>query len=141
MILNAYIGGLEQDLVSNSLKCYNTSTNEWTSKAGMLTPRADHSIVTYKDKLYVCGGWCEDEAIGNRLLVTTIDEYDLIKDRWNVISSIPTPRYHAGITIVNQKLYVIGGFHSDATFDRTTGKLRSQSSHFLCSTDLYLVGW
>jgi len=119
-------GGLEPEVVSNSLKCYNTTTNEWTNKAAMLCPRADHSMVTYKDKLYVCGGWMEDEAVGNRLLVSTIDEYCINTDQWKVKSTIPTPRYHAGITVVNHQLFVIGGFHADATFDRTTGK-----SHFV----------
>jgi len=78
-------------------------------------------MVVHKDNLYVCGGWCEDEASGNRFLVGTIDMYDIEKDRWTVVSEIPTPRYHAGITIFENKIYIIGGFHSDATFDRTTG--------------------
>ncbi|CAL8135367.1 unnamed protein product [Orchesella dallaii] len=115
-------GGLEQqDVVSSSLLCYNTLTNEWEVKSPLLSPRADHSMVVHKDKLFVCGGWCEDEATGNRFLVNTIDEYDILKERWVVVSEIPTPRYHAGITIVESKLYIVGGFHSDATFDRTTG--------------------
>lgn len=91
--------------------------------------------------MYVCGGWCEDEANGNRFLVGTIDEYDIRNDRWTVVTEIPTvsiiviimwahfdiiyfysqPRYHAGITLIQNKLQIIGGFHSDATFDRTTG--------------------
>jgi len=69
----------------------------------------------------LCGGWCEDEATGNRFLVATIDEYDILKEMWRAVTEIPTPRYHAGITVVHQKLYIVGGFHSDATFDRTTG--------------------
>jgi N-acetylneuraminic acid mutarotase len=114
-------GGLEQDVVSNSLMRYNTVLNEWEVKANMLTSRADHSMVVFKDKLYVCGGWCEDETTGNRFLVTTIDEYDIHNDRWSVKTEVPTPRYHAGTTLVGDQLYIIGGFHSDATFDRTTG--------------------
>ncbi|OXA64020.1 kelch-like protein 9 [Folsomia candida] len=114
-------GGLDHDVVSNALLCFNTLTNEWTIKLALLTARADHAMVTYKDKLYVCGGWCEDEANGNRFLVGTIDEYDIRNDRWTVVTEIPTPRYHAGITLIQNKLQIIGGFHSDATFDRTTG--------------------
>lgn len=114
-------GGLEQDVVSSSLMCYKTGTNEWEPKSPMLTSRADHSVVTYKDKLYVIGGWCDDEALGSRLLVITIDEYDILRDRWTVVTEIPTPRYNAGITVVQDKLYIIGGFAGDSTFDRATG--------------------
>lgn len=45
-----------------------------------------------------------------------------------MITEVPTPRYHAGITLVQQKLHIIGGFHSDATFDRTTGKDTKRAS-------------
>lgn len=108
--------------MSSSLLSYNTRINEWEVKSPLLSPRADHSMVVFKDKLYVCGGWCEDESTGNRFLVNTIDEYDILKERWTVVSEIPTPRYHAGIVLVESKLYIVGGFHSDATFDRTTGE-------------------
>jgi kelch-like protein 26 len=44
-------------------------------------------------------------------------------DQWQVVTHIPTPRYHAGIVGVDTKIYFIGGFHSDAMFDRATGML------------------
>jgi len=75
------------------------------------------------DRLYVCGGWFEDVDTGNRILVDTIDVYDVTTDQWRVVTHIPTPRYHAGIVGVDTKIYFIGGFHSDAMFDRATGML------------------
>ena len=70
----------------------------------------------------------------------TVDAYDLALDVWTVETRIPTPRfdlyvylnrflkihptdsyanfrYHAGMVIVADKLYVIGGFHSDSLFE------------------------
>ena len=68
----------------------------------------------------------------------TVDAYDLASDVWTVETRIPTPRcdfyqsestcldptdsnanfrYHAGMVIVADKLYVIGGFHSDSLFE------------------------
>lgn len=72
--------------------------------------------------MYVCGGWREDEATGSRVLVDTIDAYNVTEDRWETITVVPAPRYHAGIVSVHPKIYFIGGFHSDALFDRATGK-------------------
>jgi kelch-like protein 26 len=75
------------------------------------------------DRLYVCGGWFEDADTGNRILMDTVDVYDVAADRWQIVTRVPTPRNHAGIVGVDTKIYFIGGFHSDAMFDRATGML------------------
>lgn len=36
---------------------------------------------------------------------------------------MPTPRYHAGIVCVENKIYFIGGFHSDTMFDKDTAAI------------------
>ncbi|KAK8737119.1 hypothetical protein OTU49_004805 [Cherax quadricarinatus] len=114
-------GGLEGDQVLDSCHAYNPSTGVWEPRAPLLTPRADHYCVTYDNCLYICGGWYEDDATNTRVLVDTIDCYNPNTDSWVVVSRVPTPRYHAGIVVMGSRLYVIGGFHSDATFDRATG--------------------
>lgn len=48
MFIWFWIGGLDHDVVSNALLCFNTLTNEWTIKLALLTARADHAMVTYK---------------------------------------------------------------------------------------------
>lgn len=113
-------GGLDRDIVLSSMCCYNAGTDVWEHRAPMLTPRADHVMLVMGDRLYVCGGWFEDVDTGNRILVDTIDVYDVTTDQWRVVTHIPTPRYHAGIVGVDTKIYFIGGFHSDAMFDRAT---------------------
>ncbi|RWS04368.1 kelch-like protein 26 [Dinothrombium tinctorium] len=132
-------GGLDQDLVLDSLLRYNSMLNVWEAKAHMLMPRADHSIHCYNDKLFVCGGWYEDEITGMRVLVDTIDCYDIETDTWTVVTRIPTPRYHAGSVIYGSWLYIIGGFHSDNTFDRCTSVIECYDieSNSWCSVDDY----
>jgi len=119
-------GGLDQDIVLKDLIRYNTVTDEWDSSLNpMLCERADHSMVVYNNKIYVIGGWFEDPMNGTRVLVNTIDCYDIISDSWSVVGDIPTPRYHAGIVNKGSTLYIIGGFHSDSTFDRASGLIES----------------
>ncbi|PSN54714.1 Kelch-like protein 26 [Blattella germanica] len=113
-------GGLDRDLVLGSMCCYNAGTDTWEYRAPMLTPRADHVMLVMSDRVYVCGGWFEDADTGNRVLVDTIDMYDVSANQWQVVTRVPTPRYHAGIVGVDTKIYFIGGFHSDAMFDRAT---------------------
>lgn len=114
-------GGLDQDFVLNSVACYDTVEDRWDSCSPMILPRADHCMVAYKNKLYVCGGWYEDETNGNRVIVDTVDVYDIKANCWEVLTLMPTPRYHAGAVVIKDKLYIVGGFHSDVTFDRATG--------------------
>lgn len=113
------IGGLELDNVLSSCWSINSATLNWTRLADMLTPRADHATFLYQGKVYVCGGWDEDAT--GRHLVATIDCYNPATDSWCMVTSIPTPRYHAGVVLIADCVYVMGGFHSDATFDRATG--------------------
>ena len=70
--------------------------------------------------VYLVGGWSDDAGVGRRL-VSKIDKYDTTADSWSVETVVPTPRYHAGVALVNNKIYIVGGFLSDSTFDRATG--------------------
>jgi len=40
-----------------------------------------------------------------------------------VLTKIPTPRYHAGIALVDNKIYFIGGFQSDTMIDKDTANI------------------
>nr|CAH7725527.1 unnamed protein product [Callosobruchus chinensis]CAH7747782.1 unnamed protein product [Callosobruchus chinensis] len=112
-------GGISPEGVQNQVYSYDLATSKWSRRAPMLTPRADHVMVTIGDKLYVCGGWTEDEEF-RRNLVETIDVYDVEQDCWQEVTKVPNPRYHAGITAVDRTIYFVGGFHNDAMFDRRT---------------------
>ena len=74
-------------------------------------------------KILFVGGWRQDqEWEEDRILVEEIEVYDIRRDVWSIETKIPTPRYHSGVAMVQGKLYVMGGFHSDQQlFDRATG--------------------
>uniref|UniRef100_A0A6A7G162 Kelch-like protein diablo n=3 Tax=Hirondellea gigas TaxID=1518452 RepID=A0A6A7G162_9CRUS len=117
------LGGIDlaHDFSLSSCWVLNTSSGSWSSIADMIMPRADHSSFVYAGEIYVCGGWNEDETGNNRRLVSTLECYNPSSDSWRVVTSIPTPRYHAGIVVIGDGMFVMGGFHSDATFDRASG--------------------
>uniref|UniRef100_A0A0A9ZET0 Kelch-like protein diablo n=1 Tax=Lygus hesperus TaxID=30085 RepID=A0A0A9ZET0_LYGHE len=110
-------GGLDRDVVLNTVKRYDCEQDRWDIMPPLLTPRADHSMLSLQGRLYICGGWLEDEMTGSRVLVDSIDRYDPNDDRWTRVATVPTPRYHSGIVAYNNKIYFIGGYHSDAMFD------------------------
>lgn len=39
-------GGLDRDLALSSMQCYDRRTDKWEAKAPMLSPRADHVMLT-----------------------------------------------------------------------------------------------
>ncbi|XP_058833053.1 kelch-like protein 32 [Topomyia yanbarensis] len=117
-------GGL--DLYSGvlaSLWSYYSFNDKWEKLANMLHPRADHVMFTINRKLYVCGGWYE--VNGQRVLADSIDCYDLFckAPAWHQVTKIPTPKYHAGVVAVQEKIYIIGGFCSDDIFRHTAASV------------------
>jgi hypothetical protein len=84
---------------------YNPSSNRWTMKAPMSTPRAGFAIVAYGNKIYCIGGYSINGS-------TSINEiYDPSTDKWETKSPIPMQTGTTGIQAVtlNGKIYVIGG--------------------------------
>ncbi|XP_072393070.1 kelch-like protein 26 [Diabrotica undecimpunctata] len=117
-------GGIDRDNVqSNQMYCYDVNLEKWQMCTPMLKSRADHVMLNVGNYLYVCGGWTEDSETRSRTLVDTIDAYDVERDLWKVITTVPTPRYHAGIVCVEKKIYFVGGFSSDDAFDRDTAAI------------------
>nr|XP_029736284.1 kelch-like protein 22 [Aedes albopictus] len=117
-------GGLDlYGAVLNSLWSYYSFNEKWEKLPNMLHPRADHVMFTINRKLYVCGGWYEIN--GQRVLAESIDCYDLFSKSpaWHQVTRIPTPKYHAGIVAVQEKIYIIGGFCSDDIFRHTAASV------------------
>lgn len=48
---------------------YDGDEDRWELLSPLLTPRADHTMLSYKGRLYVCGGWLDDELTGNRVSI------------------------------------------------------------------------
>lgn len=116
-------GGMDRDSIQSSMFCYTVGNDQWQQCAPMIRARADHVMLSKGGFLYVCGGWTEGADGRSRVLVDTIDVYDIKKDCWEVLTTVPTPRYHAGIVCVDCKIYFIGGFYSDDMFDKSTAAI------------------
>ncbi|KAL5022556.1 hypothetical protein ScPMuIL_001711 [Solemya velum] len=111
--LHLYISGGVQDADDVGLRDfyqYDTQTDSWTMKASLLTPRADHSMYIYEKCIYIVGGWFQDPQTWQREMASTIDRYVIDDDRWETITTVPTPRLYATYTVLDGKLYVIGGW-------------------------------
>jgi N-acetylneuraminic acid mutarotase len=102
--------------INNSWE-YDPAGDTWKALPPMPTKRGSALAAVVNDKIYVIGGattipGSKETAVlptHPHMSVGTVEEYDPGTNTWRQRSSMPTPRNHAAIGVVNGKIYVIGG--------------------------------
>ncbi len=87
---------------SNQLWCYDPGTELWDRKADMGQKRALPGVAVYNGKIYVSGGYPDDEK--------TMEVYDPSTNSWSYKSSMLTGRFKHNLAVLNNKLYAFGGY-------------------------------
>jgi len=80
---------------------YDPSTDRWTKKSNMPTPRNAPSCVL-NGKIYLVGGY-------NGGFFPIVEEYDPKTDTWVKKADLATVKHGASLQAVNGKIYAIGG--------------------------------
>ncbi len=101
------IGGMVKGETVSTVEEYDPVTDKWTKKANMPTPRAWLSTSAVNGKIYAMGG--ERVAGGFGLVVPTVEEYDPVTNKWTKKADMPPPRSGLSASMVNGKIYTIGG--------------------------------
>ena len=91
----------------NINECYDTNTNRWTTKANMPTARANLSSSSVNGKIYCIGGELGG-SFGSGILSKN-ECYDTATDVWTTKANMPTARDYFSSSVVNNKIYCIGG--------------------------------
>lgn len=86
-----------------TVDAYDPTTNTWTKKAPMPTPRLYHSLGVIDQILYAVGG------DGEQGLVSAVEAYDPATNRWTAKTPMPTARFLHAVGVANGLLYVVGG--------------------------------
>ena len=87
---------------------YDPVTDEWKTKAAMLTPRAEFGVAVVDDRIFTIGGFYFPE-MGLRKSVNITEVYDPETDSWTVESPMPTSRSNLALAVLDRKIYAIGG--------------------------------
>jgi N-acetylneuraminic acid mutarotase len=95
-----------------------TKENSWTTKAHMITPRANPGVAVVNGEIYVIGG----NNVNGRYnldagfylgihggLLSVNEKYDPITDRWTTETSMPTARDSFAMAVYQDKIFCIGG--------------------------------
>ena len=86
------------------------STAQWTQKADMPTVRSSFSTCVVDGKIFVIGGSLrlEWDEYGD-LSLSTVEMYDPETDTWEGKTNMPTVRSGVSVSVVDGKIYAIGG--------------------------------
>jgi N-acetylneuraminic acid mutarotase len=106
--VGGYVTG---QVFTSALEEYDPETDKWTKKADMPTARAGLTVAAVNGKLYAIGGSLPRWAKGPTL--STVEEYDPETDTWKRKADMPTSRDNLAASVVNGKIYVIGGWNED----------------------------
>jgi len=104
------IGGLPGNWPPTAvMEEYDPVSDTWTKKADMITPRTYFTTVVINEKILAIGGTKDWSWPGDAILAPTMEEYDPIADKWTEKGNMPEPRMYCPASLVNGKIYVIGG--------------------------------
>src|SRR2546426_10083484 len=81
------------------------SKGGWVAKAPALVKRTEVAVAAVRGKVCVVGGF----QPGLPFIPPAVEEYDPATDTWRERAPLPSGLHHAGIGVVNDRLYVIGG--------------------------------
>lgn len=104
-----YVTGGDDDtgaLSLNSLVAYDPGTNQWQTRAPMITRRSNLKMVYLDPYVYAIGG------IGtgpNDPPLNTVERYDPGNDTWTIVASMNTGRVNVGTAVVGNQIVVVGG--------------------------------
>lgn len=82
---------------------YDVSTETWTPKAAIATPRSLGASVVFENDIYVIGGLNESGVL------STVERYSITENKWFPAAPMPTARWSLVACRVDDKLYAFGG--------------------------------
>jgi N-acetylneuraminic acid mutarotase len=95
--------------------------NTWIERAPMPTAREALGLAVVNGKIYAIGGYASGTEFRDFPYgpCSFNEVYDPANDSWNALASMPTSRGEFGITVCQNKIYVIGGVIGSGPIVRT----------------------
>jgi len=112
------VGGCrpQGDATFNSVKRYDLAANAWEEVAPMATARLAHAAAVLDGKLYAVGGYNEDDdedEDGHNSYLSSVERYDPVTNAWEAVAPMATARDYHAVTVLDGKLYAVGGGNDD----------------------------
>jgi N-acetylneuraminic acid mutarotase len=101
------IGGVNNEEQLDVNEEYDPATDTWKDRAPMPTARSGFAVAVYQSKIYVIGGTVGDSD--NVGFTGRTEVYDPATNTWERKADMPTPRADLCASVINGKIYLIGG--------------------------------
>src|SRR3989449_1194406 len=98
------VGGYTEFL--STVEAYNPSTNSWTTKAPLPTPRGELTVGVVDGIPYALGG----HRSQTEPTLDTMDAYDPVRNVWTAKAPMPTPRGGHAVGVAKGTLFTVGGW-------------------------------
>jgi hypothetical protein len=89
--------------ITNNMTIFNPSTNTSTSGAPLNIERYRHAATVVNDTIIVCGG------VNLLVTLSSCEQYNPLTQKWNMITSLPTPLAYFVMATLNNRAYTFGG--------------------------------
>lgn len=100
------VGGFDGSLVYNNNEIYDCAGNTWSAGQPAPSNRYAHGLATWRDSLIYRVGGNDD----NYFPTSTVDYYNPASNTWHTATPLPKSLYMGGVTILGDKIYILGGF-------------------------------
>ena len=103
------------DLTLSKVEMYNPETDTWERKADMPTARSAASTSVVDGKIYTIGGEQVEKVkmykgwVNKIKNLPTVEMYDPLTDTWTQKADMPTARSYFSTSVMDGKIYAIGG--------------------------------
>jgi N-acetylneuraminic acid mutarotase len=109
------VGGTEDwNLFLPTVEEYDPVSDKWTKKTDMPTARISLSTCAINGRIYAIGGRVRLPDMRTQA-IPVVEEYDPVSDKWTGKSDMLTARQLLSVSVVNGKIYAIGGLSNDAS--------------------------
>ena len=81
----------------------------WVELAPMAEARSEHPAAVFDGEVVIMGGFVEI-GLGQSGVTASVEAYDPDLDRWRELTELPEPRHHGMAAVVDDRLFMIGGF-------------------------------
>jgi N-acetylneuraminic acid mutarotase len=100
----------------SKVEVYDPETDTWATRADMPTPRSHMTVSAVGGKIYAIGGGARIVAGRSGEYRPVLEVYDTATNRWAQAADLPTPRSVMSSSVVDGRIYVMGGaFHRGPT--------------------------
>lgn len=104
------VGGRDGATDLREVECFDPHTSRWSQCASMQKRRNKVAVVSCQEYLYAFGGHESSNIDKHVVRHDDGERYDPKSNQWTLITSFSRPKESLGITVVNENIYIIGGF-------------------------------